>query len=79
MNSFTGHLIAYACFLAFLFALMRWPRVVGGIAFLATITAGCTEASHGNAHNAITAFVYSAAFGIVALACTPSSKRRATP
>ena len=79
MTYFLANVIGFACFLAFLFALMRWPRVVGGTAMLVLTTAGCAAASQGQTHNAVTAFFYSVLFGIAALACAPSSKRRATP
>ena len=79
MTSFLANVLSFACFLAFLGALMRWPRVVGGTAVLVLTTAGCAAASQGQTHNAVTAFFYSVLFGIVALACAPSSKRRATP
>jgi len=79
MNPFLANVLGFAGFLAFLFALMRWPRVVGGTAVLVLTTVGCAAASQGHTHNAVTAFFYSAAFGIAALACAPSSKRRATP
>ena len=76
MSALLAKVLGFACFLAFLGAVMRWPRVVGGTAFLVFTTAGCTEAGQGHAHNAITAFFYGVLFGLVALACAPTSRDR---
>lgn len=79
MTSFLANVLSFACFLAFLGALMRWPRVVGGTAVLVLTTAGCAAASQGQTHNAVTAFFYSVLFGIVALACAPTARRGNAP
>ena len=79
MNPFLANVLGFAGFLAFLGALMRWPRVVGGTAVLVLTTAGCAAASQGQTHNAVTAFFYSVLFGIVALACAPTARRGNAP
>ena len=79
MNAFPANVLGFACFLAILDTLIRWPRVIGGTVFLVLTTAGCAAASQGHTHNAVTAFFYSALFGCAALACALSSNRRAAP
>ena len=79
MTPFLANVLSFACFLAFLGALMRWPRVVGGTAVLVLTTAGCAAASQGQTHNAVTAFFYSVLFGCAALACTPTTRRGNAP
>ena len=79
MTSFLANVLSFACFLAFLGALMRWPRVVGGTAVLVLTTAGCAAASQGHTNNAVTAFFYSVLFGCAALACTPTTRRGNAP
>ena len=79
MTPFLANVLGFACFLAFLGALIQWPRVVGGTAVLVLTTAGCAAASQGQTHNAVTAFFYSVLFGIVALACAPTARRGNAP
>jgi len=79
VTSFLANVLGFAGFLAFLGALMRWPRIVGGTAVLVLTTAGCAAASQGLTNKAVTAFFYSVLFGLAALACTPTTRRGNAP
>jgi hypothetical protein len=79
VNPFLANVLSFACFLAFLGALMRWPRVIGGTAVLVLTTAGCAAASQGLTNRAVTAFFYSVLFGLVALACAPTARKGNAP
>jgi hypothetical protein len=79
MNPFLANVLGFAGLLAFLGALMRWPRVIGGTAVLVLTTAGCAAASQGLTNRAVTAFFYSVLFGIVALACAPTARKGSAP
>lgn len=81
MNAFLANILGFACFLAILGALIRWPRVIGATVFLVMTTAGCTEASQGHLNSAVTAFFYGVLFGLLAVMAAQNAphKRRTSP